>query len=366
MWIVKEQLEDFIVVEDLTLPEGDGEWFLYFLKKRSRTTLAVIKELYRRYGMKKGDILFGGMKDRDGITYQYLVSKKDLGEMIQTATYTLWKIKEDVKPISRDLLKGNYFSVVVRGTADIDTSYLEKGFINYFDYQRFAVFSEGIAAKLILKRHYKEALWSLLTPGTRSVIRNYFMEENFKQCRKLARTPWERRLFDFLRRKGPKYRDALRYVDGDQRAISMLAYQSYLWNKTVSFLVERYGDDIRYIDVAGQNLAVARNLKVSFKVPFVTWFLAEEWWDLPKPVQEAITKVLHAEGFNDLYELKTKVYGYTLILRYRDMITSVRNIAKLKNESAVRLIFYLPTGSYATMYLKELASFHGEVIQVAS
>ncbi len=365
MWTVKAEPEDFIVVEDILLPPEGAGYYLYFLKKSGRTTLAVVKELYRRYGIKKGDIQFAGMKDRDGITYQYLSSVKDIGQYVEATTYQLWHTKDITSHIDRKALKGNYFSLLVRGAKFINTSVLSGGFINYFDYQRFAVFSEGIAARLILKRQYKEALWTLLTPGTRSLIKEPFEAEDFRKCRKLARTPWERRLFDFLRRKGPKYKDALRYVDGDQRAISMLAYQSYLWNRTVSKLVERYGEDIRYINVAGRQLAVARRVRKSYKVPFITWFLAEEWWDLPEPVRQAIKEVLEEEGFSELFELKTKVYGYTLILRYRDMIERPEIISNIQEQEGVRLVFHLPIGSYATMYVKQLAVYHDEMVEVA-
>ncbi|NOZ92409.1 tRNA pseudouridine(13) synthase TruD [bacterium 3DAC] len=364
MWIVKSRPEDFIVVEDINLPSDGAGYHLYFLKKSGRTTLAVVKELYRRYEMKKGDIHFAGMKDRDGVTYQYISSVKDMGRHVKATTYEMWHIKDVTSHVDRKSLRGNYFSLLIRGAISIDTAVLSSGFVNYFDYQRFAVFSEGMAARLILKRQYKEALWTLLTPGTRSLIKEPFDVEDFRECRKLSRTPWERRLFDFLRRKGPKYKEALRYVDGDQRAISMLAYQSYLWNKTVSKLIEHYGEDIRYIDVAGQQLAVARNVRVSYKVPFITWFLAEEWWDLPEDVRQAIKEVLEEEGFAELFELKTKVHGYTLVLRYRNMIEQPNIIANVASKDGVKLVFFLPTGSYATMYVKQLAVYHDEMVQV--
>ena len=364
MWIIKAKNQDFIVVEKLeTLPKG-GDYFLYFLKKQGRTTLSVIKEVIKVYKLKRGAISFAGMKDRDGITYQYIVSTVDIGDKIETNTYTLWKLYRVSSHLDRTFLQGNYFSILIRNADFIDLGKLGNGFVNYFDYQRFSVFSEGIAAKLILQRKYKQALWTLLTPGTRTKIEEYFFNEDFRECRKLANTPWERRIFDFLKRKGPRYRESLKYVDGDQRAISMIAYQSYLWNKTVSKIVEHLSSDVKYIEVLDMKLAISNKLKTNYKVPYLTWFLSEDWWDLPFVVRQAIEEVLAEEGFKELFELKTKVHGYTMILRYRDMLVRPQHVNLFSDDIGCRMIFFLPKGAYATMYIKQLAAYHGEVVQV--
>ncbi len=365
MWIVKEKPEDFIVVEDIALPERGEDVFLYFLRKSGRTTLSVVKELKKNYGLGKGNIAFAGMKDRDGITYQYLTTTKSIGEKVDGNGYTLWHIGNVSKHLERDALRGNIFALTIRGASDINLDVLPYGFVNYFDYQRFAVFSEGMAAKLILKRKYKEALWILLTPGTRQRIKDAFADENFSECLKLARTPWERRIFKFLKKKGPKYKDALKYVDGDQRAISMLAYQSYMWNKTVSKIVERCSGDVSYISVGDVSLAAARDIRnCHYKVPFITWFLAEEWWELPNIVRDAIKDVMDEEGFSDFFDFKTKIHGYTLVLRYRDVVAKPDVKGLYNGRDFTRMVFYLHRGNYATMYIKQLALFHGEEVLI--
>ncbi len=365
MWIVKEKPEDFIVVEDIALPDKGEGVFLYFLRKSGRTTLSVVKEIQKTFGIRKGDIVFAGMKDRDGITYQYLTTVKFIGEKVDGEGYTLWHIDNVSKHVEREALRGNVFAITLRGAVDVKPDLLPHGFVNYFDYQRFAVFSEGMAAQLLLERKYKDALWTLLTPGTRQRIKDAFRDENFSECLKLARTPWERRIFKFLKKKGPKYKDALKYVDGDQRAISMLAYQSYLWNKTVSKIIERCSGDVSYISVGDVSLATAPDLRnCHYKVPFITWFLAEEWWELPSIIRDAIREVMDEEGWGDFFDLKTKIHGYTLVLRYRDVVAKPYIKGVYSGSDLTRVVFYLQRGSYATMYIKQLALFHGEEVLV--
>ncbi len=112
-------------------------------------------------------------------------------------------------------------------------------------------------------------------------------------------------------------------------------------------------------------MAIARDLKkCRYKVPFLTWFLAEEWWELSPVVRDAIQEVMEEEGFNNFFDLKTKIHGYTLVLRYRDVVANP-NVKGVYNDSNfARLVFYLPKGSYATMYIKQLASFHGEEVLI--
>ncbi|HID15401.1 MAG TPA: hypothetical protein EYP16_01165 [Candidatus Atribacteria bacterium] len=65
-----------------------------------------------------------------------------------------------------------------------------------------------------------------------------------------------------------------------------------------------------------------------------------------------------------MFELKTKIHGYTMILRYRDMLVRPHHAGVFPNDTGCRMIFFLPKGAYATMYIKQLAAYHGEKVQV--
>ena len=69
----KEQIEDFIVEEVLEeAPCGHGESYYIFFEKREINTMEVVEHLIQNLPLKREDNGIAGLKDKAGITRQWL------------------------------------------------------------------------------------------------------------------------------------------------------------------------------------------------------------------------------------------------------------------------------------------------------
>ncbi len=369
MWIVKEKPEDFVVVERLDKrPSGAGGIHWYWMKKIGVGTVDVIRRLRRNFGLSKGEYGIAGMKDKQAVSYQWVSSSRWLGDVVSGDGFTLWYVGSDAEHVNRKWLAGNTFVVKVRGAdahcCDAFRKFASRGFANYYDYQRMASLREGAAVKRIIRGDYAGALWLLLTPATRDRIGDAFKAGDWRTCRKLARQPWERRVFDYLKKRPEDFRGALKHVSGDQRALHSLAYQSCLWNKVLSKLLERFGEGGRHwFEVAGcGRFLLVESCSRRWEIPFITWFLSEDWFDLPSDVRWAIEQVLEEEGIDGLFALKTRIRGYTLVSGVRQSHVCPKLTACTPEEDGVRLVFDLPMGAFATIYIRHAAMVCGEEV----
>ena len=69
----KQQPEDFVVEEVLpSLPSGKGEVFYVFFEKKNLTTMEVIAHLQRVCSLSREELGIAGLKDKAGITRQWI------------------------------------------------------------------------------------------------------------------------------------------------------------------------------------------------------------------------------------------------------------------------------------------------------
>jgi tRNA pseudouridine13 synthase len=370
MWIVKQRPEDFIVVERLSRrPAGSGDIHWYWMRKTGVGTVDVLRRLRRDFSLSKADYGIAGMKDKQAISYQWVSTSKWLGDTVSGDGFVLWHVGQDAEHVSRKWLSGNVFAVTVRGASeeccDAFKFFTSEGFANYYDYQRMASLRSGAAFRRLISGDYRGALWLLLTPSTRERVEDCFSRGDYRTCRKLARQPWERRVFDYLKRRPDDFRGALKHVSGDQRALHSLAYQSCMWNKVLSKLLERFGEGDRQwfeIDGCGRFVLVERCPR-RWEIPFITWFLSEEWFDLSSDIRKAIEEVLEEENIDGLFALKTRLRGYTLVSGVRKSHVNPHLISCGTDSEGLRLVFELPMGAFATMYIRHAAMLCGDRLE---
>ncbi len=161
--------KDF-VVNEIPLYEfsGDGEHLILCIRKRDLSTWDMIKILSEHIGIKSKDIGYAGLKDKEGMTTQYISLPKKYEP--KTENFQHEKIKILTKTYHRNKikighLKANHFFIRLKKVSKSDAKKLSEvikivkksGFPNYFGYQRFGRDGDNFEyAKEILKGQKRE------------------------------------------------------------------------------------------------------------------------------------------------------------------------------------------------------------------
>jgi tRNA pseudouridine13 synthase len=140
---------DFIV-EEIPLYEfsGEGEHLVLKIRKKELTTWEMLDILSSHLGIKRRDIGYAGLKDKNAMTIQYvsLLAKDAVG--LESFTHEKIKILETFKhnnKIRVGHLKGNRFNLRLKKVLGIQKDKLDSvlkwvkanGVPNYFGHQRF-------------------------------------------------------------------------------------------------------------------------------------------------------------------------------------------------------------------------------------
>lgn len=382
---IKRRPEEFVVTEKIDIsPSDKGRYSLYILEKRGANTIDVIRDIARRVCVDFGSIKYGGLKDRHACTKQHITLSKYIPEGLVGKNYTLKFIGKTDEPMGREHVLGNHFEILVRDLS-IETNILEKsinevlkfGIPNYFGEQRFgsARHRKGFVAKEIVHKNFKRALYLLLVESSpwddkktkrfkKSVYDNW--RKNLALSADLAPTHWERSIVKFLSdRKISKSvaRSALQMVDSEFILLLCQAYQSFLWNEVLKNIILKLnvkyykvpyiaGEYYFYNSIPNHKRDILWNLKIPLLSPKI---------ELEGIVRDAYHEVLEKEGIPSVKEFKTNVKGAIFKTVQRKAIIIPEGLNYLIEEDdiyhgrkKVKLSFFLPSGSYATVVLKRI------------
>jgi tRNA pseudouridine13 synthase len=125
----KQQPKDFIVEELLpALPSGEGEVFYIYFEKTNLTTMEVVEHLQRRLHLSRKELGIAGLKDKAGITRQWITIFRTTLMYAGGETAFLSALKEVAKVLQTSrgekLLKvgsnaGNVFTIRLRAMQPI-------------------------------------------------------------------------------------------------------------------------------------------------------------------------------------------------------------------------------------------------------
>jgi len=337
MYKLKQLQEDFVVIEIPAVKTETQGGFLYFwMRKKGRNTLDVVKELARQLRIKEKGIGFAGSKDKHAITEQMIsiagVNKENV-EKLHFENTSLEFYGYGSKPISLGDLQGNRFEIVIR---DLDDEIVEKTdhFENYFDEQRFSENNVKIGRHLLKKEFGKAAA----------------LVDDLKVRKYLDSKPTD-------------YVGALKILPLRLLRMYVNAYQSYLWNKTVAMYLEKVGKVLKKVPYSeGELLFVSNPEKFKeLKIPLVG-FGHEDLDD--NEVQEIIDGIMEEENISYSDFIIKQIPELTLEGELRNVFVVVKDmkIAKtMKDElndgkKKVKVSFTLPKGSYATLVIKRIIS----------
>lgn len=162
-FVMKQILEDFKVKEVPAFQQVDrsdsGEHRYFRVRKKNHETFDVVTALSTHFNVAKEEIGFSGLKDKDGITDQYISIKSDNAKQLTTVGFNTKYYESEGDDRFMQLLKtglsgnklavadllGNTFDIVARS---LDEKFCDKLdglgaanfiFINYYDTQRFGV-----------------------------------------------------------------------------------------------------------------------------------------------------------------------------------------------------------------------------------
>ncbi len=373
---IKTRPEDFVVFEVADIaPENEGPYALYRLQKVGATTWDVLGDIARRLRQRYDELGYGGLKDRQAISHQFITIKHGPKKDIYGRNYRLEYLGQTKEPMTKARLKGNFFRIVVR---EIKTQRLPEeielvkrfGVVNYFDEQRFGSVRRGqsFAVRELILGHYEKALYLLLAEGSQFEIKRTqafrdCLRKNWPYpgpCLELAPSTWERRLIEFLTTHRPSkrtFKRAFSLVDREYLVMLCQAYQAYIWNETVKGYLRRLGLELYSVSYLLGELLFYR------KVPEGLFSeLKAQKIPLPSPklklnpgIKELMEGVLQKEGIPALEKFRTLAKGATFKTYPREVVVFPGNLNYvIKGKDTVQLEFFLPKGSYATVLLKRL------------
>ncbi|MDD2382640.1 MAG: tRNA pseudouridine(13) synthase TruD [Sulfurospirillaceae bacterium] len=160
---------DFVVNEIPLYPfSGEGEHLVLHVRKKDLTTWDMVQYISEVTGAKVRDIGYAGLKDKDGMTTQYISLHKSFEPKLANFSHEKIKILDKIyhnNKIRTGHLKGNRFFIRLKKVNPVDAMKLknglkkikEEGFPNFFGYQRFGITGKNYEfGKEILQGKRKE------------------------------------------------------------------------------------------------------------------------------------------------------------------------------------------------------------------
>ena len=360
---IKEQVNDFVVRELANHETGEGDHLIVKLRKQNMTTMDAVNTLSNMLHISKQRIGYAGNKDKRAVTEQYIsvkgVSEEDVRQIF-TDEFELEVVGQGNR-IGLGNLDANRFEITVRNLnlpqddikerSEKIVEELDGKFPNYFGEQRFGS-TRPIThqvGRLILKGEFEEAVWTYIAKP---------YDDEYSSIRKVREELWETRQVENAAEKFPKqyryekallyhltknpedYKGAIKRLPENLQRLFIHAYQSWVFNRTLSRLIEDDWYDEKY------------------EIPLVGFKT-----DLKDNKPENITKEeLDEEGISqedfrlqDFPELRSEGTYRRAFGDYRNfkvLSTDEDDLNMSKNKMTVS--FDLPKGSYATVFLREI------------
>jgi len=250
---IKQNNKDFEVSEVIsekaldTISEETG-FAVYNLRKNGIDTNHALHDVEKRFGLVLRAL---GLKDSNAITEQFVQAKtisRSL-EKIDGKKYSLTRIGFSKKPIAKQDMLGNKFKIKISdSTKDISQFNEHDKILNFFGYQRFGSKRPitHLVGKAIIQNDYQKAIDFLLNYSSK-----YDSEENNHYRKLIAERKSGLKIIEQLPRsmdieitvlrslaKSNDQKTAIRQIPLHMRRFYVQAYQSYIFNKTLSMAFE--------------------------------------------------------------------------------------------------------------------------------
>ena len=376
---LKHKPADFVVREivrdDYFRPRG--RYRVYRVTKRKRTSFEAAGLLARMAGVGAAEIGIAGLKDRQGVTTQFMSVPGGKVVHLRTADLSIEPVGfSNEVPESRHSL-GNHFDVTVRALPTGRASRIEAGveavrqhgLPNYFGEQRFGNLSSGqgwIARDLALGQHERALKNLLCTTSERDDAKNSKFKSSlaarwgdWRACREIAGVfGAHHSVFEHLARHRGDFAGAFRHVASRMRLIHLYAWQSHLWNRAVARYVEEItapADRIAIPSAEGRlffargRMAIDPAMNEMFRLP------GEQLADVAHLRQrELLAEALAREGIRPEDFRITGVPGFQLKGEDRPLVLRPSDLHLRTTSRGSELSFDLPRGAYALLVVQRI------------
>ncbi|MEK0426705.1 MAG: tRNA pseudouridine synthase, partial [Planctomycetota bacterium] len=257
---LKSTPEDFRVDEITSVRPSNGTHGLYRLTKAGLGTPEAIAEVLSRWNIERRRISYGGLKDRHATTLQHFSIAHGPKTGFTDRSMQVEYLGQIPRPFHAKDIQANRFEIRLRKIATSQCQRLDRnadwlgrfGAINYFDDQRFG--SIGESGELIgmhwCKLNYERALYIALAEQNphdrprekeqKEILRTYWGQ--WEKCKAMLDRSHRRSIVTYLLDHPVDFKRALALVRLDLRSIYIAALQSWIWNRWVSTLIDRFNE----------------------------------------------------------------------------------------------------------------------------
>lgn len=367
--------EDFIVEEHLKpFPiSREGEYTLLRVSKKDMTTRDLVRILARTFKIPQKNISPAGQKDRHALTIQYLTVKGRLPPVISGRNFRGEVIGRTNRPLTPEDIAFNRFEITLRDLkleeAEEIPGAVEKikaiGFPNYYDTQRFwSALSGEFFGEHLLKGNYRKAFKLYLLSSLRSDSElmkrlkskaDFDIEEIEEEIEGNAK-----KVLEVFKREN-SYLKALRSIEKEELKFLINVYQSFLFNEILSRFIRKNAKKYKEVRYSMGFLPFHRE-----KLPGV-----DETTRIPVPgrkpffddrrFEEIYSEIKEERGIKDSYFNRREIYFAKFKSFKRSVLAIPEEVILQKCERDIyparlsqKLIFNLPPGSYATVFIKAL------------
>ena len=363
---IKLKNEDFKVKEIISekskklINDNDG-FSVYLLKKNGIDTTHALNDIKKRFGITLKSL---GLKDSSAITEQYVYSmiKAKPVKKIEGKKYNLEFIGFTKKPLSKQDMIGNHFLIKIENPSKNISEFSEFGnILNFFGYQRFGSKRPitHIVGKMIVQKDFKGAVDVILntnseydTPQNNEVRNIISQSRNYSEI--IDKIPKSMDIELTVMHEMEEHNDpvrAIRAIPLQMRRFYVQAYQSFLFNRTVSEAFEY-----------GENLFEAQNDDICFdKNAIIGKFQNDESQKLAIPLvghsyykktrfDFHIQKILFDEAVSTKDFLIKELQEVSIEGGFRNASLSCTDYSLNDNIAS----FTLSRGSFATIVLREI------------
>ena len=330
-------------------------------------------------------VSYGGLKDKRALAVQYVTptSRRSLRPVrVAKENYTAELVGYVAEPMSRARIAGNSFTVVLRDCcADVaarieDVMRLseQRKVPNYYGLQRFGTFGAGthLIGKAIVRREFEEAVRLLLGapfPGESDAgraVREAMLAQRYDEGIRLlpAGKDVERLIAMELIQHPHEWVRALRRVPIKLRRLYVQAYQSYIFNRTLSRAIAG-GEDISKME-PGDNWAEAtpdglltsvprgvRDVPTAGAVPMVQ-VVGYAFRDYASRFDRHIEVVLESEEVKPGSFYVKEMQEVSAEGGFRRPHLAVRDTSRNIDGQTATMKFTLGKGQYATVLIREI------------
>jgi len=383
----KASPEDFAVEEKIAgleiVSEPRADYLpLYRVEKRSVDTMHMAKEL--SFAL-KSKVSYGGMKDKKAVAVQYVTPTSRRSERppeVVRETFRATMVGFVPRPISRGNLVGNGFAVTLRGCCDEILPRIEEAAAaaeerkvpNFYGLQRFGTAGAGThrIGRALVREEFKDAVEKMLLGGRppesdeAKAAKEALAAGRFEEGARLLAPgkDIEKMVAKELGRHPNEWLRALRSVPVKLRRLYVQAYQSFLFNRTLSTALTK-GEDVssyhpgdNWAEVKDGGLVTSqvhgvRELRAGDAVPMVQ-IVGYAFRDYGSRFDSIVKDVLSGEGVEPRMFFVKSMQEASSEGGFRRPHLALQDASWSLEDRTASLRFALGKGQYATTFLREI------------